>query len=211
MDINKQVSATVKPKSKVAPEIVAGHKQDLLASRMSVNLLPPEMLYQRHQSFRLSLINKLSIGALLMMIFLTSAALAIKISQKSELQRSQNDVVMAESKVSELKVVESQFLILKQRLGSINSIMGGDTKRKAIFSLVVLLTPESLQITNASVDRNGYMAVSVYGNSVKAIETLIRDLGDKEKNSNLIATVDLDGLSMDREGTIRFNLKIIPK
>lgn len=178
---------------------------------IAINLLPPEILLERRHSSKLYLLNNISIGVLVVLIFLTSATLAIKFSQNSELKKAEQDLAYAEGKVSALKGREDQTLALKQRLSSIESLTGGDAKMKKIFNLVVYLIPPDMQVSTVTVDKNGNMSIALSGFSVASLETLISNLSDKDKNADLIARVDLEGISIGRDSTYRFSMKIAPK
>lgn len=180
-------------------------------NKLMVNLLPSEILLQRRQSVKLALINKLSIASLLVLIFFASATLGLRISQNFALKNAQQNLVYAEDKVSSFKDKEVEMAVLKQRLNSIKSLLGGDSKITTIFNLVVFLTPSDIQITEASVDKNGSMILTLVAPGLPSLETLISNLGSKEKNSDLISKVELQGLSLGRDSTYRLVLKITPK
>lgn len=178
---------------------------------ISINLLPQEVILQRKQSSKLVLINRLSVGVLVALVFFTSATAAIRIMQNAELQEAQNGLAYATERVSGLKSKEDKTFILKERLGLITTLIDGDSKRKEIFNLVVFLTPPDMQISEALVDKNGNMTASFSTASLPAVQTLIGNLSDKEKNSGLVAKVSLEGLAMGKDSTYRFSLKILPK
>lgn len=177
----------------------------------SINLLPPEVILKRKQSFKISLINKLSALALITLIFFTSTTIALRLSQSFTLREQEQGLVRAEEKVSALKGKEGQALILKQRLDSIQQLSLGDAKRKAIFNLVVFLTPPEIQITEASIDKNSAMNLSLVSPSLSSLEVLVANLENPEKNSNMINKVSMEGLSVGKDLSYRFSLKIIPK
>lgn len=177
----------------------------------TINLLPPEILAQRKQSFKISLLNKLSILALLALIFFTAITLALRVMQSFTLKSSEEGLVKAEEKVTALQGKEGQILILKQRLNVISNLMGADNKRKAIFNLIVFLTPAQMQITEGSVDKSGNMSLSLISPSLSILESFLADLASPQKNLNMISKVDMEGLSLGKDSNYRFSLKIVPK
>lgn len=180
------------------------------AKQLTVNLLPPEILLQRRANSKLSMVNKLSIVALLVLVFFTSATFALRISQGRELQVAQDGVAEAESQVTTFKDTEGQLFVLKDRLNTIASLATGDTKRRAIFNTVVSLTPAEIQISDLSIDRAGVIMVSFVSPTLSALETLIANLSSKEKSVNLISKVNLEGLAIGKDYIYRGALKIIP-
>lgn len=176
-----------------------------------INLLPQEVLLQRKQNSKLVLVNRLSIGVLVALVFFTSTTLALRIMQNSELEGAKNGLVYATERVSGLKSKEDKTLILKERLGLITILVEGDHIRKEIFNLVVYLTPPDMQISEALVDKNGNMTASFSSPSLSAVQTLVNNLSDKEKNSDLVTKVSLEGLSLGKDSIYRFTLKVSPK
>ncbi|MDO8638688.1 MAG: hypothetical protein Q7R43_03870 [Candidatus Daviesbacteria bacterium] len=180
-------------------------------NRLMINLLPSEVILSRKQYSKFSMVSKISAAALIILVFFTSTTLALRFSQTFEQKKVEEGLVMAESKVSDLKGKEGQVIALKQRLDSISSILGNDTKRKAIFNMVVFLIPPDMQVLEVNVDKSGNMSVTLSSASLSSIQTLFDNLGNKEKNSDLISKVDLDGISLGRDSVYRFSLKITPK
>lgn len=179
--------------------------------KISVNLLPEEIVLQRKQSSKLLFINKMSVVFLIALVFFASATLALRLSQNIQLENSMEVLARSQSRVTSLKGKEEQVIVLKQRLNSIQNLMGGDIKRRAIFNLIVFLTPPDIQISEMSVDRNGNMGVSFTSSTLSSVDTLISDLGNKEKNLDLISKVDLEGLTLSKDNAFRFALKITGK
>ena len=175
----------------------------------SVNLLPPEMLHK--QNPKIALINKISIFTLTTLVFFTSATLALRLSQNFELQNVKKNLVRAEEKVTSLRGSEERVTLLKERLAAIQGIMSGDIKRKTIFNLIVYLIPPEIQVSELSVDKGGNVNLALSGTSSLFLQTLTDNLANQEKNSDMITKVDLDGLSIGKDGIFRASLKIIPK
>lgn len=180
-------------------------------NHLMINLLPSEVILSRKQRSKFALISKISVIVLITLVFLTSTTLALRFSQTFDLKKAEQGLVMAEGKVVTLKDKESQVIALKKRLESIAAILGGDAKRKAIFNMVIFLIPPDIQVLEVNVDKNGNMNLSLSSSSLLSIQTLVDDLGDSEKNSNLVSKIDLDGLSLGRDSVYRFLLKIVPK
>lgn len=176
----------------------------------SVNLLPAEIILQRKQNVRLTLINRISIVALIVMIFATSAALTLRLIQSRALDKEKKDLVYAEGKITSLKDSEGGILILKQRLSKIQTLSSEDLKRKAIFNLIIYLTPVEIEISEIVVDRRGNVVATLSTPSLPAFTTLVDNLGNKEKSMSLIQSVNLENMSYSRDTLYRFSLRITP-
>ena len=59
-----------------------------LGNKLSVNLLPQEVLLERKQSSKLSLINKISIVALVILMIITSTVFALRIFQGASFKKA---------------------------------------------------------------------------------------------------------------------------
>jgi len=55
---------------------------------ISINLLPQDIILQRKQSSKLVLVNRISVGVLVTLVFFTSATGALRIMQNSELKEA---------------------------------------------------------------------------------------------------------------------------
>lgn len=177
----------------------------------SVNLLPPEILLQRRQSSKLSFINTLSIVALIVLVFFTSATFALRLSQNLEFKKIETNFARAEEKVTGFKDQEGQIIMLKERLKNIQTLSAGDLKIKNIFNVIIYLIPPEIQISEISISRNGTVNLTINSSSLDSLNTFFSNLENKEKNSDLVAQIYLDGLSIGRDFVYKLSLKIIPK
>ncbi|MBI4037369.1 hypothetical protein HY385_03020 [Candidatus Daviesbacteria bacterium] len=176
----------------------------------AINLLPKDVIARNKYGVKLPLVTRISIGLLIALVFFASAALALKIVQNIQLKGARNNLALAESKVGALKNKEESVVALKQRLASIKNLSSLDAKRKAIFNLVVYLTPSDIRISDVTVDRNGNMTVLLTSPTLASVETLVSNLGNKEKNAGFISKVDLDNLTLGSGSTYQLSLKITP-
>lgn len=180
-------------------------------SQLKINLLPRDILLARQLGSKARLINKLSIGLLVILICLTSATLGIRFVQNLDLKKANTNLTSAQNLVESQGIVEAQAALVKQQLDSIESISGQDANRKAIFNLLVALMPADVQISEASVDKESNMTLTLSSPSLSSLQDLFSGLSDPEKNAGLISKVDLQGLSVDRDGAYRFGLRITGK
>lgn len=180
-------------------------------STIKVNLLPSEIILQRKQGSKFIFINRLSVFLLVILMFLTSATLSLRFSQGIEVKQTQDNLVYAQNKVESMRGKESDLVSLKGRLNSIQTISALDIKRKAMFNLITTLLPSDIQVSDFSIDRSGNTTLSLNSVNLYAIDNFVNNLGNKETNSNLIARVALEGLSLGKDSVYRFNLKITAK
>lgn len=179
------------------------------AVRLSLNLLPPEILLERKQGEKLKVINNISLALLLSLVLMSSTVLFLKVNQKNTLEQTKDRLGIASKKIESLKDSESKTILLKNRLTEIDKLAGIDTKRKALFNLVIGLTPQDLQISMVSLDKNGNMTLVVNSQSLSAVDQFITKISAKE-NAELIKKLDLGSFSLGRDGVFRLDLKITP-
>lgn len=177
-------------------------------NKISINLLPQTVLQERIQSSKLSLVNKISIGVLVLVCFLTIGVLLLRVNQNRENDQITNQTKAAEDKVTSFSSKETTIFALKNRLDAISSKIGTDEKVKSMFNLIAYLTPSGVTLYDATVDKNGSVTASFTSSSLSGIDKLFSSLSNKETNLNLISKVDLNGISLGKDATYRFSLRI---
>lgn len=165
-------------------------------------------MLERLQSHKSALVIRISIAVLIFVISITVVSLFLKVSQNKEIEDTNNQTQTAENNLVAERNKEEALFALKNRLNLIKSLSGGDEKVKSMLSLIIYLTPPEVDLYDASVDKNGTIAASFSSKSLSAIDNLFTNLSSKEKNSNLISEVDLEGISLSKDLTYRFALKI---
>lgn len=180
-------------------------------NHIKVNLLPLEVILLKRQGVKLIIINWLSIGVLVFLIFLTSIVLTLRISQRTDLTKAQNSLNYVQDQIGKQNTKEGELLMLKQRVDKIRSINSGDIKQRAVFNLITSLLPYSVLIHDFSVDKSGNTVLSLSSADINLLDGLITDLIDKEKNSDLVDKIRMDGLALGQDSLYRLNLKITVK
>lgn len=177
-------------------------------NKISINLLPQSVLLERIQSSKLSMVNKVSIGVLLVAVIITSGVLLFRINQNQQNNAIEDAVKQAENKVKSYAVSETTAFALKNRLDVISQKIGSDDKIKQMFNLIVYLTPSDVTLYDASVDKNGVVVASFTSTSLLGVDRLLTSLSNKETNFNLVTGLDLNGISLGKDGIYRFSLRV---
>ncbi|MFA5933327.1 MAG: hypothetical protein WCV81_03655 [Microgenomates group bacterium] len=178
-------------------------------NKISINLLPQTVLLERIQSSKLSLVNKLSVGVLVAIILVTSGVFILRINQNQQNSQVAEKVKEAEAKVKTFSTKESEAFALKNRMDSISSKIGSDDKVKQMFNLIVYLTPADVNLYDASIDKNGVVTASFTSTSLASIDKLFTSLSNTETNFKLVKSVDLNGISLGKDSTYRFSLRVV--
>lgn len=177
-------------------------------NKISINLLPHEVLIERIQSHKTNFVNKISIGVLVVVIFVTAIVATFRLLQNNEITRINSQISVAEQNLVAERSKEETINALKNRLSSIQKLLGSDEKIKAMFNLIAFLTPPEITMSDTTVDKNGTVTASFSSKSLVSIESFFTNLGSKEKNSSLVSKVDLDGISLGKDSMYHFALKV---
>lgn len=181
-----------------------------MADKFTINLLPPDIILMDKQATKLTWANKFSVGALLVLVALTSATFGIRFFQNSAIDADNQGVVLAQNQISDLKSKEAAAVFLSKRLNSIQSLLG-DNKKSDMFVLISALTPADTQLSVISVEKSGSMIISASAPSIASIDTFLNTLQDKNKTIDVVSKIDLENLTKSRDGLYRYDLKISPK
>src|SRR3990172_9854248 len=112
--------------------------------KISINLLPPEIIAQEMKKAKFYKIQVVGIGIILIMIFLTALTLTLRILQSKNIAEVKASLEKSEQKISSLKSIEESIVLLKNRLSVVNQYFGVSSKQSAMYELIDKLTPPSV-------------------------------------------------------------------
>ncbi len=176
--------------------------------KISINLLPVEFTQAEVKRAKFYKIQAIGVAIVLLMIFLSSVTLALRILQSRGIGRIQFLMTQSEGKVLDLKDRQAQLLLLKNRLTIINQYLGTSSKQTAIFKLLDKLLPPSLSISSFSVDKSGDVQLTAVAPDTVTLETLITNLTTKESSEGKISQIAIESLNRGKDGFYRLSLKI---
>lgn len=179
-------------------------------NKISINLLPAEYTGLLKEYTKFYKIQTISIILILVLIFLSSITVALRLFQSQRIKIAQANLEDVTTKVTQQKPKESSLTVLKSRLSTIDQISSLPSKQREMYNLVSSLLPPSLNISNVSVDKSGGMLLSIISQDFSNIDSFITQL-TTDPSQNKINQVIIEGLSRSRDGTYRGNLKIIAK
>lgn len=176
--------------------------------QITVNLLPQEIILQKSYSAKLIILRKISLTTLFLMVALTALTLVLRLDQNLHLKKSSDNLAYAQDQVSALQEKERNALLLKQRISAIANLLNLDNQRKELFNMVTEFAPPEIVLGKVSIDKNNNLAMEISSSSLLGVEKLFNNLSDPNKTNNLFKKVDLDGLSLDKDGMYHFSLNI---
>jgi hypothetical protein len=77
--------------------------------------------------------------------------------------------------------------------------------------MLTTIIPDDVKISESMMDKKGILSFSVKSGSLSGVETLFNNFKDSNKTQGLIAKVDLEGLTLGKNGVYSMELKITPK
>ena len=179
--------------------------------KIAINLLPEEFKVAELKRAKFYQIHNMGVAIIVLVVFLSSLTVALRILQSHNLKQIQNKVSAAEQKITDLKDVQGSLLLLKNRLTAINQYLGNPSKQVQMYNLVAELLPESISVSSISVGGSGEILVVGVAKDGASLDKAITDLTLSEESRNKIGQVALDSISRGREGIYRLTFKIKPR
>lgn len=180
-------------------------------AKISINLLPPEILAEQIKGSKFYKIQLIGIAVILLLIFLSSLTVALRILQSHNISEVQAKVDAAQQQISGLRSTEASLLLLKNRLAIIDQYLGVPSKQSSIYTLLDKLISSSVAINSMTIDKTGDAVLLVSAPNSDNLESLVESLTIKESNEDKISQVSIDSLNRGRDGLYRVSLKIKAK
>lgn len=178
--------------------------------KISINLLPSEDIVKEVKRIKFYKIQFIGIIIILLMVFLTSLTVALRILQNRYITQYQVKVTAAEKQVSDLKNTQISLLLLKDRLKVIDEYLGVSSKQSSIYQLMDKLIPQSVVISAISVDQAGEVVLVALVQDSISLDVLISNLTNQETNENKISQVSVESLNRGRDGFYRISFTVKP-
>ncbi len=176
--------------------------------KISINLLPKEVLVLEKDKNRQKFLMRLAIGVLMVIIILTSFVFSIRIYQNQKSNQTISDLGTMQKDVETLKEEESLAVYLKQRLNSITSIVNSESPQAKGYNLITQLVPPSVVIVSLNFDNNGSIVLSAIAPSAQAAKDFFDKLVDPVANQGTVVGAHLDSLSEGADNTYRMDVTI---
>lgn len=180
-------------------------------SQIAINLLPAEFREQELKKTKFYKLQSVGIGIIMLMVFLSSLTVALRVLQSQNISQIQKQVAASEQKISDLKTTQGSIILLKDRLTAINQYLGNPSEQSQMYKLVSDLLPSGVSISSVSVGKAGDILLFVSTKDSSTLDQFITNLTSKEKNQDKISQVSLETLSRGRDEIYRVNFKITAK
>ena len=183
----------------------------MMKNPILINLLPQEFTKLQIEQAKYYKLRLIAVVSLMLMVFLTSVTVALRILQSRNIEAARFTLQAAETKVSQFKQTEVSLVVLKDRLDNINQIISTSSNQNDMYNLINDLIPPSVSLDLITVDRKGNVALSISGGDASTLDDFISSLVDDSKNESMISSVEVDSFSRSRESFYRVSLKISPR
>ncbi len=179
-------------------------------TKLSINLLPPELEAAKKQKKRFSKSLKLSIIFLAVVIGVAAVVLSIRLSQNVILSNTTKDLEKAKATLNspEYNQKEGVAITLKNRLESIGTLLTQETYASYAFNLLTGLVPANVNLTGFSVDSKGVAKITAETNNISALDSFFNQILNPDKNQKKITAVNIDSLSRSKSDIYRTELSV---
>ncbi len=180
-------------------------------TKLSINLLPKEVLAQEHSKNRISLINQISFGFLIILVSVTTTVLMLRLLQNRALYQDKVDLENTVKDVESLKKQEGLLTNLKKRIDSINTWSKQESKQLSSFTLMLSLKPANIKTNFLGLDKSGNISYSGESSSAADLKTLFDNVVDPKLTEGRIAKVKVENLNRSITDKYRFDLTLTLK
>ncbi len=178
--------------------------------KIAINLLPLEFTQAELKRAKFYKVQTIGVGVILLMVFLSSLSVALRILQSQSIKGVQTQVSAQEQKIEGLKDRQVSLLLIKNRLSVINQFLANPSKQAGMFLLLDKLIPSSASINSTTIDKNGEVSILALLPDSQSLDNMINNLTDKDQNGGQISQVSIDSISRGKDGIYRVSLKIKP-
>lgn len=173
-----------------------------------INLLPAEFREQELKRTKFYRIQTFGVIVILIIIFLASLTIALRILQSQNIKAVRANYAQAEEKVSGLKNRQASLLLLKNRLAAINQYLDAPSKQNTIFKLIDQILPPQIITTSLNVEKSGDVSIVAVTPDILTVDKVIESLLDKQQNQDKISQISIENLNRSRDGLFRISFKI---
>ena len=179
--------------------------------RIAINLLPIEFRVQELKRAKFYKIQAFGVVTILLVVFLSSLTIALRILQSQNISQIQNKLTQSEQRIADLKSIQGSLFLLKNRLTVINQYLEIPSKQVQMYKLIAELLPATVSVGSIFVDKGGEILILAVVPDSVSLDHLITNLISKESNQDKISKVSLENISRGKDGIYRLSLKVKPK
>lgn len=180
-------------------------------AKITINLLPLEFREQDLKNAKFYKVQIIGIAIVLLMIFLSSLTVALRILQGQTISQIQSQLSQSEQRISNLKNTQASLLLLKSRLATINQYLGTPSLQTQNYKIINKLFPPSISISSISIGNGGEILILANAPDGSSVDSLITNLTSKDNNEDKISQISLENINRGKDGIYRLSLKVKTK
>lgn len=178
--------------------------------KISINLLPPEFTAEQVKKAKFYKIQGIGVVAILVMVFLSSLTVALRILQSQNISEAQTILNEKEQQVLGLKGRQASLILLKNRLTAVSKYLGVSSKQASVYKFINDLLPPTFGINSLTVDKSGEILILAVVSDVITLDNFISTLISDESGQGKVSQLSIENLNRGRDGIYRVGLKIKP-
>ncbi len=180
-------------------------------AKISINLLPPEIITREIKKTKFYKVQAIGVAIILVMVFLASLTMALRILQSQNITEVQAKLGQAEQRVSNLKSTQVSLAVLKNRLTVINQYLGVPSKQASLYKIIDKLIPDNVVMSAINISKTNEITLLALAPDPVSLDTFVSNLSEKEMNEGSFSNVSVESLNRGKDGFYRISLKIEPK
>ncbi len=180
-------------------------------AKISINLLPTEIITKELKKANFYRIQLAGIIVILIMVFLASLTVALRILQSRSITEVQAKISETEQQVSDLKDTQAALILLKDRITVIDKYLGVSSNQSLMYKLIDKLIPPDVIINGISINKTGEVTLVVLVPDASSLDNLIESFTNRDSNEEKISLIGIESLNRGRDGFYRGSLTIKPK
>ena len=177
-------------------------------SLISINLLPSEFISEQAKKGKFYKVQSLGIAALLLMFFLSSLTVSLRILQGQRIKQVEDQLNGVLQKINGAKTKQDFLVNLKSRLTVIDQYSSTKSKQASLYSFIEKTVPKDLTINSLSIDRSGNVYLSLVAPDVEIMDKVMNSFVDSRQSGGIIKQVAIESLNRSRDGVYRFTVKL---
>lgn len=173
--------------------------------KISINLLPPELALAQKGQDKFRLLQRLGIGVVMLLLFLASVAVSLRIFQTGQMGKIKSEIAIQEERVNGLKTKEASLAVLKNRVSLISEIVKTSTDQSDLYTEFIGRVPPGVNLSAFTLSGDGNILMAASMPNHQALSALI---GHLTIGSGAFRKVTIESLSRSKGGEYRASLSI---
>lgn len=181
-----------------------------MAASKQINLLPKIEVNEEKVALTLRL-RVVSIIVVALALVAEGVLLTYSLSIVDRSRNVREQITRLEETIASYKEVESQALVLKQKVRAISSIIKAEFSYPKLLSDLASLMTQDMYFTELSAESSGKVTLTGVAKSSTDLGTFIANITDPQKGGVYFSEATLGSLSGAKDGSYRFTLTLTYK